>query len=113
VANRFSQAPSLPARLRKRNLRDALVLATDIASAMVFLHGMDIVHGRLTPGAPRRPALSPAGGGSHVRSQPDRVRHFFKNLCKTDSLWYTPFGVLPMRAGGACLHLHMVPCLQA
>ncbi len=55
MASRFSQAPSLPARLRKRNLRDALVLATDIANAMVFLHGMDIVHGRLTPGAPKSP----------------------------------------------------------
>ena len=68
MASRFSQAPSLPTRLRKRNLRDALVLATDIANAMVFLHGMDIVHGRLTPGAPKLSALSRAGGGCRVRS---------------------------------------------
>lgn len=51
AAKRFSQAPSLPARLRKRNLRDALVIAADVADAMAFLHSMDIVHGRLTPGA--------------------------------------------------------------
>ena len=52
AAKRFVQTPSLEAHVRKRNLRDALHITADVADAMVFLHSMDIIHGRLTPSAP-------------------------------------------------------------
>ncbi|KAK9831368.1 hypothetical protein WJX81_006223 [Elliptochloris bilobata] len=50
IAKRFVQTDGLEAHVRKRNLRDALHIAGDVAEVMVFLHSMDIVHGRLTPG---------------------------------------------------------------
>ena len=58
AAKRFLQAPSLEAHLRKRNLCDALCIAADVAEAMAYLHSMDIVHGRLTPGAPHIPGTA-------------------------------------------------------
>lgn len=51
AAKRFVQAPSAEAHVRQRNLRDALHIAADVADVMVFLHSMDIIHGRLTPSA--------------------------------------------------------------
>ncbi len=50
-AQRFLLAPSSEARLRR--LRDALHVAADVAEALRFLHSLDVVHGRLTPSAPR------------------------------------------------------------
>ena len=51
AAKRFTQTPSAEAHVRRRNLRDALHIAADVADVMVFLHSMDIIHGRLTPSA--------------------------------------------------------------
>ena len=51
AAKRFVQAPSAEAAVRRRNLRGALHIAADVADVMVFLHSMDIIHGRLTPSA--------------------------------------------------------------
>ena len=52
AAKRFVQTPSAEAAVRRRNLRDALHIAADVADVMVFLHSMDIIHGQLTPSAP-------------------------------------------------------------
>lgn len=51
AAKRFVQTPCTEAHVRKRNLRDALHIAADVADVMVFLHSMDIIHGLLTPSA--------------------------------------------------------------
>ena len=105
AAKRFVQAPSTEEHVRGRNLRDALHIAAGVADAIASLHGMDIIHGRLTPNVnpktPENPIYRsgvPAQHGHHPRP------------AHAQCVWLTASSVIggPHGCGAACIHV--VPC---